>query len=92
MTEPSLTDQDAASAERRHNRRHRALMGAQIIFRNGYCSMSGQILNVSDEGALVKPADISTCPTKFVLQPRFEAPRNCEVVWRRGDTLGVRYV
>jgi|HubBroStandDraft_2_1064218.scaffolds.fasta_scaffold818062_1 hypothetical protein len=91
MTTPSPADQGAAIAERRQVRRHRALLNAQIIFRNGFCSMGGQILNVSDTGALVKPADAVTCPAKFLLQPRFAAPRHCEVVWRKGETLGVRY-
>jgi hypothetical protein len=77
--------------DRRHARRHRSLLGAQIIFRNGNCVVGGQILNVSDAGALVKPVDLASCPEKFVLKTRFESPRECEVIWRKGETLGVRY-
>ena len=78
--------------ERRHERRHRSLMGAQIIFRNGNCIVGGHILNVSEAGAMVRPADIVSCPNRFSLKPRFESPRECEVMWRKGEVLGVRYV
>jgi hypothetical protein len=67
-------------------------MGAQIIFRNGYCSMKCHIEGVSEGGALLRPADIILCPNSFVLKPRFDPSRNCEVVWRKGATLGVRFV
>jgi hypothetical protein len=78
--------------DRRNARRHRSLLGAQIILRNGNCVVGGQILNVSDAGALVKPADLVSCPEKFALKTRFESPRECEVMWRKGEMLGVRYV
>jgi|HubBroStandDraft_6_1064221.scaffolds.fasta_scaffold224067_2 hypothetical protein len=78
--------------DRRTARRHRALLGAQIIFRNGNCAIGGHILNLSDTGALVRPVDLVLCPEKFVLKPRFEAPHECEVMWRKGEMLGVRYV
>jgi hypothetical protein len=58
-------------------------MGAQIIFRNGYCSMKCNIEGISEGGALLRPADIILCPNKFVLKPRFDLPRDCEVVWRK---------
>jgi hypothetical protein len=91
MAEAPLTGHTASNDNRRV-RRHRSLIGAQIIFRNGFCSMGAQILNTSDSGALLKPADITVCPAKFALKPRFESPRDCEVMWRKGETLGVRYV
>jgi hypothetical protein len=74
------------------DRRHRSLLGAQIIFRNGNCAIGGQILNLSDTGAMVRPADLVSCPEKFVLKPRFASPHECEVMWRKGEMLGVRYV
>jgi hypothetical protein len=91
MTTPSASEEGPTIAERRHARRHRALKNAQIVFRNGFCTMGGLILNVSETGALVKPVDMATCPAKFRLQPSFDMPRDCEVMWRKGETLGVRY-
>lgn len=89
---PPIDNPGASLVERRHAHRHRTLLGAQIIFRNSYCVIRGQILNISDTGALLRPADIGLCPEKFSLKPRFESARDCEVVWRGGEMLGVRYV
>ena len=87
MTETDLN----AVVERRRFPRHRALVGAQIVFRQGLCSMGCQIVGFSPSGATVRPNDIFLCPSKFLLKPRFGSPRECEVVWRKGDRLGVRY-
>lgn len=54
--------------------------------------MSCHITNVSATGATLEPSDIILCPDKFELTARFEAPRKCEVVWRKGSRVGVRYV
>lgn len=67
-------------------------MAAVIVFRDGYRMMGCRILNTSDTGALLKPAIIASCPAKFVLKPRFAQHRDCEVVWRNGNVLGVRYL
>jgi hypothetical protein len=89
---PRNSDDGGPFVERRRTPRRRALIGAQIIFRNGYCSMRCHIEGISEGGALLRPADITSCPDKFTLKPRFDPPRDCEVVWRKGETLGVRYV
>lgn len=54
--------------------------------------MSCHILNVSETGAMLRPLEIALCPNKFVLRPRFDPVRDCEVVWRKDDVLGVRFV
>ena len=92
MTEAPLANYGSTISDRRRVRRERTLMGAQIIFRGGLFSMAGHILNVSDAGALLRPSDIALCPHKFTLKPRFDSPRDCEVVWRSGEMVGVRYV
>jgi hypothetical protein len=88
MTETSAS----ATTERRLLQRRRSLLGAQIIFRNGNCSMTCQVLDISETGALLRPLDLALCPNKFVLRPRFDPPRECEVIWRKGDVLGVSFV
>jgi hypothetical protein len=88
-----LAEHEPASiADRRLHHRHRALMGARIVFRNGFCSMGCLILNISEDGALLQPDDIVSCPKTFTLKPRFDPPRECEIVWRRGTQLGVRFL
>jgi hypothetical protein len=87
-----MTQAQFPIVNRRCARRQRSILGAQIIFRNGGRAIGGQILNFSDTGALVRSNDLTLCPEKFVLKPRFEAPRECEVMWRKSEMLGVRYV
>jgi hypothetical protein len=82
----------APTDDRRRLQRRRSLLGAQIIFRNGNCAMSCQILDISETGALLRPLELALCPNKFVLRPRFDPPRQCEVVWRKGEVLGARFV
>jgi hypothetical protein len=82
----------AAPEERRRNPRRRALKRAVIVFRRGYCTMGCHVLDISDTGALLKPADIVLCPAEFVLKPDIGAPHDCEIVWRKGELIGVRFV
>jgi hypothetical protein len=82
----------SAPSDHRGSPRRRVLKAALIVFRNGQCTMGCLILNTSDTGALVKPADILWCPAEFVLKPRVGPSHDCEVVWGKGETLGVRYL
>jgi hypothetical protein len=72
----------APSFERRRN----------LVFSKGYCTMGCHILDISETGALLKPSDIFLCPNEFVLKPDIGSPRDCEVVWRKGEMVGVRFV
>jgi hypothetical protein len=54
--------------ERRRSPRRRALKRATVVFRRGYCTMGCHILDISETGALLKPADIFLCPSEFVLK------------------------
>jgi len=38
------------------------------------------------------PADITQCPDELVLKPQIGQQRDCEVAWRKGGVVGVRYV
>jgi hypothetical protein len=77
--------------ERRGEPRRRALQNALIVFNNGHCSMGCQILDVSNTGAKLVPADIMLCPREFVLKLQDGESRQCEIAWRRGTKIGVRY-
>lgn len=79
-------------SENRRAPRRRVLKRARIVFQRGNCSMGCQILNVSDTGALLIPADIILCPEEFVLKPDVGDQRNCEVVWRKGTHVAVRFL
>ena len=83
---------DEKAAERRRAPRRRALKKALIVFNDGHCTLGCQIVDMSDTGAKLMPADILLCPKEFVLKPQIGEPRNCEVMWRRGTKIGVYYV
>jgi PilZ domain-containing protein len=78
--------------DRRGDPRRQVLENALIVFNNGHCSMGCQILDLSDTRAKLAPADIMLCPREFVLKPQLGESRHCEVMWRRGAKIGVRYV
>jgi hypothetical protein len=82
----------AISFDRRRHPRRPARKSALLVFRSGYCTMGCRILNLSEAGALLMPADIILCPDAFVLKPPVGPARECEVVWRKGTVLGVRYL
>jgi hypothetical protein len=77
--------------ERRRFPRRRALLGGRIVFRGGLYSMDCHIVGISAGGATLRPNDPPSCPKEFLLKPRLEPTRKCEVIWRRGYLLGVRY-
>jgi hypothetical protein len=81
-----------AGAERRHVGRHRVLKKAVIVFNSGHCSIGCHILDMSSAGAQLAPADIFLCPKEFTLKPLFGEPRYCEIAWRRGTKVGVRFL
>jgi hypothetical protein len=91
VTNEKIQERNSIRADRRHNQRRRALKAALIVFQNGYCDIKCHVLDFSDTGALLKPADVLQCPNQFVLKPASGPSRNCEVVWRGGTTVGVRY-
>jgi GGDEF domain-containing protein len=63
-----------------------------IVFNDNQCTMRCHILEVSDTGAKLVPADPLLCPKEFVLKPKIGPARECEVVWRKGTQIGIRYI
>jgi hypothetical protein len=88
--QPAMSEEKVV--ERRGGPRRRVLKNALIVFNNGHCTMGCQILDVSDTGAKLMPADIFLCPKEFILKPQIGEPVHCEVMWRRGTKIGVRYL
>jgi PilZ domain len=82
----------AADAESRRSARRRVLRNALIVFRNGHCTLRCQVCNISETGAMLRPADLSSCPNGFVLRIQDGPSHHCEVVWRRSGMVGVRFL
>lgn len=86
-----LTSEESLIDHRRSQRR-RALKKALIVYRGGHCTIGCRIVDTSDAGALLKPADVTMCPKEFVLKPDAGPSRSCEVVWRHGELVGIRFL
>ena len=80
------------SGERRKWRRKTSLSSSKIVHVTPSCRMDCVILNISEGGAKLRPADMGACPSRFALQLDGNRTRDCEVVWRKQDFLGVRFV
>ena len=78
--------------ERRQSRRAKSIRGAQIVYQNGNCVMDCLILDVSDTGARIRPADLIKCPPSFTLRMTDGSTRPCVVVRRSASELGLRFL
>ena len=83
---------EADGESRRASPRRRVLRRALIVHRGGYCTLGCNILDVSETGAMLMPADMSLCPATFVLKHQDGRSNHCEVVWRKGEIIGVRFL
>jgi hypothetical protein len=83
---------EEADAERRRAPRFPTHIGASIGLERRQGEMRCYILNVSDTGALLLPADVLMCPSQFTLKPELGESRKCEVVWTNGKLLAVRFI
>lgn len=80
------------AVERRAHPRRRVLKNALIVFNHGQCTIKCQVLELSEGGARLVPADPLLCPNEFVLKPDIGESRECEIVWRKGTKVGVSYI
>ena len=78
-------------SERRRASRPHVLKSATVVFNHGNCSMDCQVLDLTKTGARLKPVDALLCPKEFTLKLHHGLVHHCEVRWRRGNILGVRF-
>ena len=65
-----------------------------ITMAGGFAARPCVVDNISTSGAKVTIDDPNAVPVKFRLAFSRDARtgRNCEVVWRRGKSVGIKYV
>lgn len=83
---------EAANRVERDSVRHKVLKAGQIVYRDARCIMDCTILNISASGACIQPADAFEDPGPIVLRISNGPSRRCEIRWRKGVKLGVRFV
>ena len=78
-------------SDRRRAPRSKTLKRAQIVYQGGHCVIDGTIMDMSQGGAKIRPADLLNMPRQFELRVQYGPTRRCEVVRRSGFYLGVRF-
>lgn len=79
-------------ATRRQFARVRTLKRGQIIYKRSSCTIDCLVLNISDGGAALQPADFVELPETFLLKLEHGPTHRCEVCWRHGNKMGVRFL
>ena len=76
----------------RQVRRSRYTKRAMLV-EMGHADRTCVILDISSEGAKIVLADGSAIPNRFELDFAAGGPRrSCELIWRRGKVLGLKFV
>ncbi|MDH3700047.1 MAG: response regulator [Alphaproteobacteria bacterium] len=78
--------------ERRVTPRKKTLKAATILHQNDNAMMKCIILDISDNGARLKPADPTVLPQNFRLMIAKGPSYDCEVIRRENDQIAVRFL
>jgi DNA-binding response OmpR family regulator len=78
--------------EQRVISRQMILKAATIVYQNDSCTMNCTILDLSENGAKLKPTDVTLLPQTFRLMVADGPSYDCEEVRRTHDQIAVRFV
>jgi PilZ domain-containing protein len=78
--------------DQRKSRRKENVRGGTIVYGRDRRSMPCVLLDISDDGARLVPANIFNCPDRFSLKVADQPDRDCVVVWREHSHMGVKFV
>jgi len=93
MPEQPVSDrQSDETTWKRRSARHAVIKTGKIVYRAATCVMDCVILNLSDHGAALQPADPLRVPESFTLKINFGPTYQCEICWRYRNKLGVRFL
>ncbi len=77
--------------ERRKSVRRRVLKGGKIVYNHRFSAIDCTLRNLSETGAMLSVAGQYGVPDHFNLEFDAAPPRDCRVVWRHDDRLGVEF-
>jgi hypothetical protein len=87
----SVETAKASPEERRKSIRKAAVRGGEIIYGRDRSSMYCVLLDISEDGARLVPANITNCPDRFSLKIAPQPHCDCKVIWRRYTQMGVKF-
>lgn len=90
-SEQSGDAQTRSNGDRRGALRARTIKSGMIVFHQNQCDMECLVLSLSDVGAALQPQDTLNIPDNFVLKIKDGTVHQCQVCWRHGNKLGVRF-
>ncbi|HEY0566556.1 MAG TPA: PilZ domain-containing protein [Xanthobacteraceae bacterium] len=76
--------------DRRSKARMRALKAGKIVFNNAYSVIDCTVRNLSETGCCLQVGDPIAVPEKFDLHIG-PTRRQCHVVWRKDNRVGVQF-
>lgn len=68
-----------------------AIIAGTIVYGRDRRSMLCVLLDISNDGANLVPADMLSCPDRFLLKIADQPARSCKVIWRRATLIGVKF-
>lgn len=80
------------SGERRRNERISALPLCHAVYGSQRTTMRCFLVDLSEFGARLLPADASNFPSQFELQLEDNVTINCNVIHRTDDEIGVTFI
>ena len=87
---PALAD--SKPDEHRSNPRRRVLKSGLVAFNQRHATLSCAVRDLSDTGALLRLSEVAHVPQHFELIVELDGlEADCEVIWRRGRDIGVRF-
>ena len=92
MTERPLFKSDDCGVERRWSGRTTISRDAKLFFNPQSGVLPCGVRNITNRGASLRVADLTILPVNFELSfDNFHTKRDCRLVWRDGDFLGVAF-
>ena len=86
-------DNQSGDWENRRDPRRRVLKGATVAYNNRHCTISCMIRDISSGGARLSSTSSVDVPDTFELIVEVDGlEAECEVVWRYGKDIGVRFL
>lgn len=79
------------SPEHRLHPRQKTLKTGKIIHHRGLLNQPCVVRDISVGGAKLQIDPPFECPEQFLLELLNQAPRSCEVIWKKGEYVGVRF-
>jgi hypothetical protein len=84
--------QDEPARDKRQHKRVELMRRARIIYNNAFSVIECVILDISDSGARIRPADVLSCPETFKLSIDSGPSHTCSVVRRHGNEIAVQFL